>query len=216
MISRFILIFNKTPVKFFDTTASYCIIEDPEKLFAENSAYLNSKDYPDSEKVSIKKYMKEDIYKNLKTERKRFILYLDPKKYSLKEFNDLANLFDKQTSKINDLIFACKPFNNSRGAYDGWQFCGIVYGNEDDYSEVYTKSKQDFFKIFPDGRIAHYNELALPEKNWLSSQDFIYTKIIMPGKIIQLRKYSMNDLMLYKNTKGESITENFKVEQGPV
>ncbi|MBA3679948.1 MAG: hypothetical protein H0W73_01985 [Bacteroidetes bacterium] len=207
-------VFNASSVKYFDTIISYCTIDDPEKLFAENSAYLTTANYPDSEKVSIKKYMKEEIYKNLKTERKRFLLYLDPKKYSLEEFNDLGNVMTIHIKEINELLFACKPFNSFRNAYDGWQFCGIVYGNEDDFSEVYTKSKDDFFKVFPDGRIAHYNELPMPGKNWLSSQDFIYTKIKMPGKIIQLIKYTKNDMVLYKNTKGQSITENFVIEQG--
>jgi hypothetical protein len=208
-------VFNSAPVKYFDTTLNYCIIEDPEKLVAQNSAYLNSANYSDSEKVNIKKYIREEIYKNLKTERKRFLLYLDPKKYSVDEFNNIANVIALNNKQINELLFTCKPFNSFRQAYDGWQFCGIVHGNEDDFCEVYTKSKEDFFKVFPDGKILHYNELTLPGKNWLSGQDFIYSHIKMPGRIIQLKKYTKNDLTLYKNTKGQSITEKFTVEQGP-
>jgi len=208
-------IFNSTQVKYFDTTINYCIIDDPEKSLAQNSAYLNTPTYADSERVSIKKYMKEEIYKNLKTERKRFLLYLDPKKYTSEEFNDLANVLALIIDEINEMLFACKPFNSYRPSYDGWQFAGVVYGNEDDFCEVYTKSKEDFFKIFPDGRILHYNELRLPGKNWLSGQDYISSKKIkMPGKIILLNKYSKNDLLPYRNNKGQSITENFVIEKG--
>ncbi len=208
-------VFNGAPSKYFDTTISYCVIENPEQLYEQNSAYLHSQDYPEAEKNEIKKFIKEEIYKNLKTERKRFLLYLDPQKYSLKEFEDISNVLNLHIKEINELIFSCKPFQVSRGNYDGWQFCGLVYGNEDDFCEVYSKSKEDFFKVFPDGRIAHYNELSAPGKNWLSGQDFIYSKIKMPGKIIQLKTYSKDDLAHYQNKKGESITSNFKTEQGP-
>jgi len=210
-------VFNSAKVKYFDTTVNYCVIDDPEKLLAQNSAYLNTANYPDSEKASIKKYMKEEIYKNLKTERKRFLLYLDPKKYTSDEFNDLANVLALNIDKINEMLFACKPFTSYRPAYDGWQFSGIVYGNEDDFCEVYTKSKEDFFKVFPDGRILHYNELPMPGKNWMSGQDYIYSKTIkMPGKTILLNKYTKNDLLPYRNSSGQSITENFVIEQGPL
>jgi len=208
-------VFNASKVKYFDTTINHCVIDDPTKLLAQNSAYLDTANYADSEKVSIKKYMKEEIYKNLKTERKRFLLYLDPKKYTSGEFNDLGNVIALNIDKINEMLFACKPFTSYRPAYDGWQFSGIVYGNEDDFCEVYTKSKEDFFKIFPDGRILHYNELPLPGKNWLSGQDYIYSKKIeMPGKIILLNKFTKNDLLPYRNNKGQSITENFVIEPG--
>lgn len=205
-------VFNGAPAILFDTAVNYCVIENPEKLFEEDSA--NAEGY--TEAASMRKYMKEEIYKNLKTERKRFLLYLDPKEYSLDEFNEMGKVMSLHSKEINDLIFSCKPFQSTgRGNYDGWQFCGIVYGNEVDFCEVYTKNKEDFFKVFPDGRISHYNELAIPGKNWMSGQDYIYTQIKMPGKFIQLRKYTKDDLLPYKNSKGQSIIENFQVEQGP-
>ena len=46
---------------------------------------------------------------------------------------------------------------------------------EEDFIEVYTKVRRSV-KVFPDGRIAHYNELPAPGQNWLSGQDFIYSK----------------------------------------
>jgi hypothetical protein len=163
----------------------------------------------------MRSFIKEEIYKNVKVERKRFLLYLDPQKYSLTEFENISDALNLHIKEINELIFLCKPFHVSRGHYDGWQFCGVVYGNEEDFSEVYTKSKEDLFKVFPDGRIAHYNELPAPDKNWFSGQDFIYSKIKMPGKIIQLRTYTKEDLIDYKNKKGVSITSHFQTEQGP-
>lgn len=51
--------------------------------------------------------------------------------------------------------------------------------------------------------------------NWFSGQDFIYSKIKMPGKIIQLNTYTKEDMISYKNKKGVSITSNFNIEQGP-
>lgn len=207
-------VYNGAQTNYFDSTVSYCLIDNPEQLYRQNSSYLDSTDYPESQKNEIKSLIKEEIYKNLKVQRKRFLLYLDPRKYSLTEFENISDVLNLHIKEINELIFSCKPFHVNRGNYDGWQFCGLVYGNEEDFIEVYTKNKDDLFKVFPDGRIAHYNELPAPGKNWMSGQDFIYSKIKMPGKIIQLNTYTREDLIHYKNKNGVSITSNFQTEQG--
>lgn len=209
-------VYKGSPVVFIDTAVSYCTIDNPEELVEQNAAYLKDpkNNYSDSERVSIKNYIKEDIYKNLKTERHRFLIYLNPKHYSLKEFKGIATAFTKDIKTIDKLLFECKPFTSLRQAYDGWQLCGFVYGNVDDFCEVYTKSKEDYFKILPDGKIKHYNELAIEGKNWISGQDFIYPNIIMPGKTILLKSYTKENLKDYKNNQGKSLADNFNIEQG--
>lgn len=209
-------IFNSSIIHYFDTTISYCEIENPDKLVEENSAYLNKGDYSDSEKVSIKNFIKEEVYKNVKTERKRFLIYLNPKEYSKTEFETIAQAISKNSYQIDTLLFACQPFNTFRKAYDGWQLSGIVYGNIDDFCETYTKSTEDYFKIYPDGQILHYNELSLPGKSWLSGQDYIYSRIIMPENKIKLKSYKLKDLISYKNSKGISITSNFKIVEDSI
>jgi hypothetical protein len=209
-------VFNGAPVTYLDTVVSYCEIQNPEELVEKNSAYLYEpqNNYSASEKVSIKKFIRDEVYANLKTERQRFLIFLDPKKYTTSEFALISNAISKNLNEIDSLLFACQPFTGLRPAYDGWQLSGLVYGELDDFCETYTKNKEDYFKVFPDGRIAHYNQLAVAGKNWFSGQDFIYGKVVMPRKTILLRKSTKNDLMAYKNQSGKSLVDNFNIEQG--
>jgi hypothetical protein len=133
----------------------------------------------------------------------RVIVYIPPAEFTQDEFYRFCDCVKSNSNAIIKAAEADSSFWPNKIAV-------IVYGNITDFTERYSKNKNDYYEIKPDGTISHVKKEN--GTTIYSDQGFESRKIIMPGKRLQITdssKINLTTLREYKNLKGRSVADDF-------
>lgn len=95
--------------------------------------------------------------------------------------------------------------------FQAYQYGGIVYGNREQFEQRYEKNKNDYFIIYPDGRMSH----TLVESLMQTTSSGGLSDVVMPGKriLVNTAQRPMDELQMYRNTKtNRPLPSDFTVE----
>jgi hypothetical protein len=139
----------------------------------------------------------------------RVIVYIPPHEFTQAEFYHFSECVKSNSNAIIKAAEADSSFWPNKIA-------AMVYGNLPDFTERYSKNKNDYYEIKPDGTISHIRKEN--GTTIYSDQGFGSRKVIMPGKKLQITdslKINLTTLKEYKNQKGRSVADDFTIEYSP-
>ena len=97
--------------------------------------------------------------------------------------------------------------------FQPYQFGGMVYGREADFVKKYVKTKDDYFEVYPDGRIIH----TLTESLGMTTQSSngLSNSVLMPGKriLVDTAHLPLQKLGQYRNPQtNRRLQADFRIE----
>ena len=136
------------------------------------------------------------------------MLFVDDTKWTPQQFEQLYACMKQLHKAMQESMMKEEKFQP-------YQFGGMVYGREANFVKKYAKTNNDYFEIYPDGRIIHtLTEFFGLGMTTLSSNG-LSDKVLMPGKriLVNTAQLPMDKLNDYRSTKtNHSLSTDFNVE----
>lgn len=134
------------------------------------------------------------------------MLFVDDKEWTPQEFEQIYACMQQHHKAMEESMMQEEKFQP-------YQFGGMVYGRQANFVETYAKTKNDYFEIYPDGRIIHTLKESLGMTT--SSSNGLSDRVLMPGKriLINTAQLPMDELNNYQNPKTDHpLNADFTVE----
>jgi hypothetical protein len=131
------------------------------------------------------------------------MLYLNPKKFSEANFDEYADFFKTEWLRINN--------QSPRKTFLNKQLVGIVYGNSDDFTQIFTgftDGENYCFEIKPDGVVLFHEEKGA--LGFTSSG--LSVKVKMPDRILyNVGNKPLAHYQKFKDKNGKTLEDCFTI-----